>query len=233
MPESHAVLVVEFTGPSVSDGTLCTDRLAPSLLALSDALRFLNRLVNPDGVEAGLSVTKAEGGRFELGLLVWRTFENQIACLADCLVEILALKKWLEGGTDVAFAFNPAIGGEEVTAGDRRLAVSGGAWIGFRDAECGAACSRVAASLSTPGVDAVLCFSQNRTFELVASGRRIRVSLGEHHSFTAVMKDDAFNSRIVAGDILVVDLRVVQRMAGGTLLVEREIVKVREHRPTH
>ena len=233
MQESHAVLVVEFTGPSVSDGTLCTDRLAPSLLALSDALRFLNRLVNPDGVEAGLSVTKAEGGRFELGLLVWRTFENQIACLADCLVEILALKKWLEGGTDAAFAFNPAIGGFEVTAGDRRLAVSGGAWIGFRDAECGAACSRVAASLSTPGVDAVLCFSQNRTFELVASGRRIRVSLGEHHSFTAVMKDDAFNSRIVAGDILVVDLRVVQRMAGGTLLVEREIVKVREHRPNH
>ena len=205
----------------------------PSLLALSDALRFLNRLVNPDGVEAGLSVTKAEGGRFELGLLVWRTFENQIACLADCLVEILALKKWLEGGTDAAFAFNPAIGGGEVTAGDRRLAVSGGAWIGFRDAECGAACSRVAASLSTPGVDAVLCFSQNRAFELVASGRRIRVSLGEHHSFTAVMKDDAFNSRIVAGDILVVDLRVVQRMAGGTLLVEREIVKVREHRPNH
>lgn len=233
MPESHAVLVVEFTGPSVSDGTLCTDRLAPSLLALSDALRFLNRLVNPDGVEAGLSVTKAEGGRFELGLLVWRTFENQIACLADCLVEILALKKWLEGGTDAAFAFNPAIGGFEVTAGDRRLAVSGGAWIGFRDAECGAACSRVAASLSTPGVDAVLCLSQNRAFELVASGRRIRVSLGEHHSFTAVMKDDAFNSRIVAGDILVVDLRVVQRMAGGTLLVEREIVKVREHRPNH
>ncbi len=233
MPESHAVLVVEFTGPSVSDGTLCTDRLAPSLLALSDALRFLNRLVNPDGVEAGLSVTKAEGGRFELGLLVWRTFENQIACLADCLVEILALKKWLEGGTDAAFAFNPAIGGGEVTAGDRRLAVSGGAWIGFRDAECGAACSRVAASLSTPGVDAVLCLSQNRAFELVASGRRIRVSLGEHHSFTAVMKDDAFNSRIVAGDILVVDLRVVQRMAGGTLLVEREIVKVREHRPNH
>ena len=233
MPESHAVLVVEFTGPSVSDGTLCTDRLAPSLLALSDALRFLNRLVNPDGVEAGLSVTKAEGGRFELGLLVWRTFENQIACLADCLVEILALKKWLEGGTDAAFAFNPAIGGGEVTAGDRRLAVSGGAWIGFRDAECGAACSRVAASLSTPGVEAVLCFSQNRAFELVASGRRIRVSLGEHHSFTAVMKDDAFNSRIVAGDILVVDLRVVQRMAGGTLLVEREIVKVREHRPNH
>lgn len=83
MQESHAVLVVEFTGPSVSDGTLCTDRLAPSLLALSDALRFLNRLVNPDGVEAGLSVTKAEGGRFELGLWVWRTFENQIACLAD------------------------------------------------------------------------------------------------------------------------------------------------------
>lgn len=234
MPESHAVLVVEFTGPSVSDGTLCTDRLAPSLLALSDALRFLNRLVNPDGVEAGLSVTKAEGGRFELGLLVWRTFENQIACLADCLVEILALKKWLEGGTDAAFAFNPAIGGGgKVTAGDRRLAVSGGAWIGFRDAECGAACSRVAASLSTPGVDAVLCLSQNRAFELVASGRRIRVSLGEHHSFTAVMKDDAFNSRIVAGDILVVDLRVVQRMAGGTLLVEREIVKVREHRPNH
>ena len=233
MPESHAVLVVEFTGPSVSDGTLCTDRLAPSLLALSDALRFLNRLVNPDGVEAGLSVTKAEGGRFELGLLVWRTFENQIACFADCLVEILALKKWLEGGTDAAFAFNPAIGGFEVTAGDRRLAVSGGAWIGFRDAECGAACSRVAASLSTPGVDAVLCLSQNRAFELVASGRRIRVSLGEHHSFTAVMKDDAFNSRIVAGDILVVDLRVVQRMAGGTLLVEREIVKVREHRPNH
>lgn len=126
MQESHAVLVVEFTGPSVSDGTLCTDRLAPSLLALSDALRFLNRLVNPDGVEAGLSVTKAEGGRFELGLWVWRTFENQIACLADgvvdpvpcpaclladCLVEILALKKWLEGGTDAAFAFNPAIGG--------------------------------------------------------------------------------------------------------------------------
>lgn len=233
MPESHAVLVVEFTGPSVSDGTLCTDRLAPSLLALSDALRFLNRLVNPDGVEAGLSVTKAEGGRFELGLLVWRTFENQIACLADCLVEILALKKWLEGGTDAAFAFNPAIGGFEVTAGDRRLAVSGGAWIGFRDAECGAACSRVAASLSTPGVDAVLCLSQNRAFELVASGRRIRVSLGEHHSFTAVMKDDAFNSRIVAGDILVVDLRVVQHMAGDTLLVEREIVKVREHRPNH
>lgn len=95
-----------------------------------------------------------------------------------------------------------------MTAGDRRLAVSGGAWIGFRDAECGAACSRVAASLSTPGVDAVLCLSQNRAFELVASGRRIRVSLGEHHSFTAVMKDDAFNSRIVAGDILVVDLRV-------------------------
>ena len=233
MPESHAVLVVEFTGPSVSDGTLCTDRLAPSLLALSDALRFLNRLVNPDGVEAGLSVTKAEGGRFELGLLVWRTFENQIACLADCLVEILALKKWLEGGTDAAFAFNPAIGGVEVTAGDRRLAVSGGAWIGFRDDECGAACSRVAASLSTPGVDAVLCLSQNRAFELVASGRRIRVSLGEHHSFTAVMKDDAFNSRIVAGDILVVDLRVVQHMAGDTLLVEREIVKVREHRPNH
>lgn len=152
MQESHAVLVVEFTGPSVSDGTLCTDRLAPSLLALSDALRFLNRLVNPDGVEAGLSVTKAEGGRFELGLWVWRTFENQIACLADgvvdpvpcpaglladCLVEILALKKWLEGGTDAAFAFNPAIGGFEVTAGDRRLAVSGGAWIGFRDDECG------------------------------------------------------------------------------------------------
>lgn len=248
MQESHAVLVVEFTGPSVSDGTLCTDRLAPSLLALSDALRFLNRLVNPDGVEAGLSVTKAEGGRFELGLWVWRTFENQIACLADgvvdpvpcpaclladCLVEILALKKWLEGGTDAAFAFNPAIGGFEVTAGDRRLAVSGGAWIGFRDDECGAACSRVAASLSTPGVDAVLCLSQNRVFELAASGRRIRVSLGEHHSFTAVMKDDAFNSRIVAGDILVVDLRVVQRMAGGTLLVEREIVKVREHRPNH
>ncbi len=152
-----------------------------------------------------------------------------------------------------------------MTAGDRRLAVSGGAWIGFRDDECGAACSRVAASLSTPGVDAVLCLSQNRVFELAASGRaaferslfvrqltdavmtftvlvdsagmlegrRIRVSLGEHHSFTAVMKDDAFNSRIVAGDILVVDLRVVQRMAGGTLLVEREIVKVREHRPNH
>lgn len=251
MQESHAVLVVEFTGPSVSDGTLCTDRLAPSLLALSDALRFLNRLVNPDGVEAGLSVTKAEGGRFELGLWVWRTFENQIACL--------------EGGTDAAFAFNPAIGGFEVTAGDRRLAVSGGAWIGFRDDECGAACSRVAASLSTPGVDAVLCLSQNRAFELAASGRaaferslfvrqltdavmtftvlvdsagmlegrRIRVSLGEHHSFTAVMKDDAFNSRIVAGDILVVDLRVVQHMAGDTLLVEREIVKVREHRPNH
>ena len=269
MQESHAVLVVEFTGPSVSDGTLCTDRLAPSLLALSDALRFLNRLGNPDGVEAGLSVTKAEGGRFELGLWVWRTFENQIACpaglLADCLVEILALKKWLEGGTDAAFAFNPAIGGIEVTAGDRRLAVSGGAWIGFRDDECGAACSRVAASLSTPGVDAVLCLSQNRAFELAASGRaaferslfvrqltdavmtftvlvdsagmlegrRIRVSLGEHHSFTAVMKDDAFNSRIVAGDILVVDLRVVQHMAGDTLLVEREIVKVREHRPNH
>mgnify|MGYP000563982748 CR=1 FL=1 len=143
MQESHAVLVVEFTGPSVSDGTLCTDRLAPSLLALSDALRFLNRLVNPDGVEAGLSVTKAEGGRFELGLWVWRTFENQIACLADgvvdpvpcpaglladCLVEILALKKWLEGGTDAAFAFNPAIGGFEVTAGDRRRAVPGSAF---------------------------------------------------------------------------------------------------------
>lgn len=255
----------------------------PSCAVASRAERraqVLNRLVNPDGVEAGLSVTKAEGGRFELGLWVWRTFENQIACLADgvvdpvpcpaglladCLVEILALKKWLEGGTDAAFAFNPAIGGFEVTAGDRRLAVSGGAWIGFRDDECGAACSRVAASLSTPGVDAVLCLSQNRAFELAASGRaaferslfvrqltdavmtftvlvdsagmlegrRIRVSLGEHHSFTAVMKDDAFNSRIVAGDILVVDLRVVQHMAGDTLLVEREIVKVREHRPNH
>ena len=220
----------------------------PSCAVASRAERraqVLNRLVNPDGVV------------------------DPVPCpaglLADCLVEILALKKWLEGGTDAAFAFNPAIGGFEVTAGDRRLAVSGGAWIGFRDDECGAACSRVAASLSTPGVDAVLCLSQNRAFELAASGRaaferslfvrqltdavmtftvlvdsagmlegrRIRVSLGEHHSFTAVMKDDAFNSRIVAGDILVVDLRVVQHMAGDTLLVEREIVKVREHRPNH
>lgn len=246
MQESHAVLVVEFTGPSVSDGTLCTDRLAPSLLALSDALRFLNRLVNPDGVEAGLSVTKAEGGRFELGLWVWRTFENQIACLADgvvdpvpcpaglladCLVEILALKKWLEGGTDAAFAFNPAIGGFEVTAGDRRLAVSGGAWIGFRDDECGAAFER---SLFVRQLtDAVMTFTVLVDSAGMLEGRRIRVSLGEHHSFTAVMKDDAFNSRIVAGDILVVDLRVVQHMAGDTLLVKREIVKVREHRPNH
>lgn len=98
------------------------------------------------------------------------------------------------------------------------------------------------------GVDAVLCLSQNRAFELAASGRaaferslfvrqltdavmtftvlvdsagmlegrRIRVSLGEHHSFTAVMKDDAFNSRIVAATSLVVDLRVVQHMARAT-----------------
>lgn len=81
--------------------------------------------------------------------------------------------------------------------------------------------------------DAVMTFTVLVDSAGMLEGRRIRVSLGEHHSFTAVMKDDAFNSRIVAGDILVVDLRVVQRMAGGTLLVEREIVKVREHRPNH
>ena len=278
MQESNVALTIEYKGPSVDAGALFAETLTPSLLALSDALKALNRLVNPEGVEAEPSILKFEGGRFELNVRVRRTFDNQVDCLdddyvelvpcsaellVDGLLEILMLKKWLAGNMNATFAFNPKIGCFEVKDGERCLVVSGVAWMGFRDEDCCTACSRLAGALSVLGVTTLACSTENRAFVLTAAerafferssfvrrltdqvmtfsaiaqssgwldGHRIRISLGEHHAFDAVMKDEAFKGRIGAGDHIMIDLRVVQRMAGDTLIVEREIVKVHEHHP--
>lgn len=60
MQESNVALTIEYKGPSVDAGALFAETLTPSLLALSDALKALNRLVNPEGVEAEPSILKFE-----------------------------------------------------------------------------------------------------------------------------------------------------------------------------
>lgn len=161
-------MLLKFEGQSLDDHTMAVEDLAPSLIALSTAVKRTNALLNNEEVKVSLSINAVVPGSFGIDLIVAQDILGQITsmfssegmtayCNATTLVESLlglfAFKKWLAGRKATFEKKDESSWNVKV---DQNIyVITNNTYILYKDSECNSACSRVAAPLHSDGVDAM------------------------------------------------------------------------------
>ena len=184
MQKSSYSLGLTFAGSALQNHAACVKDLAPALLALSTAVKSLNRLINGDGAKVDLTINACTGGSFGFELTLAPDFLTQVSeffsgdratsgfnakTLFDCLIEILILKKWLQGRRDAEFKAAPDAATVSVTVENQTLVINWFTYLGFQDQACNESCSRLAEPLHQPGFDKLTVSTAEKLFELDAS----------------------------------------------------------------
>ena len=184
MQKSSYSLGLTFAGSALQNHAACVKDLAPSLLALSTAIDRLNRLINGDGANVDLTVNACTGGSFGFNLTLSPDFLFQVAelvsgdgatnvcdakTLVDCLIEILILKKWLQGRSNAEFKVAPDAKSVSVIVENKTLVINYFAYLGFKDQTCNEACLKVAEPLHQTGIDKLTVSTPEKLFELDSS----------------------------------------------------------------
>lgn len=183
MRTSSASFALKFEGPAVDAHTMRVDDLAPSLMALSSALTALNKTVNRDDAKVELSINAVKAGSFGIELSLNQDILTQVVnlmsgqgvtsvcnahTLVHCLIEILMLKKWLNGRTNATFTPNPEQTKVTVLIDNSTTTISYNSYIGIQDPICYDACSRIASPLHTEGIERLVVTSKESAFTLNA-----------------------------------------------------------------
>lgn len=191
MKSSFASFGLTFNGAALADHHMRVEDLAPSLLALSQAIDALNQTVNKNNAKVELSINAFRAGSFGIDLTLCQDFLAQVTgvltgsnvtsicnahTLVECVIEILMLKKWLQGRSDAHFEQVPETSTVKVTVDNRSININLYSYSGFLNQTCSEACSRIAAPLERSGVESMILSSKESSFELEAS---------EYERFTA------------------------------------------------
>ena len=184
MQKSSCSFGLAFAGSALDNHSARVEDLAPSLLALSTAINGLNSLVNKEEAKADLSINAFINGSFGIDLTLAQDFLSQVTgffagegitsicnakTLIDCIIEILLLKKWLQGRNDAEFKVEPDVKSVSVTVENKTIVINYFSYLGFRDPTCNEACSKVAQPLHQPGVDKLTVSTADKVFQLEAS----------------------------------------------------------------
>ncbi|MDL2060351.1 hypothetical protein MUN46_011565 [Mesosutterella sp. AGMB02718] len=182
MEKNSRSFAIRFEGPALDDHTMDVAQLAPALLAVNDALVELNSAVNKDDAKVRLKVSADfKPGSFiinltlDVGLLTQiQDFLLSPATTATCnaftlieaFIEILGLKKFLEGYKPDAVNWNEDKSKATIVFNNNTMIVNNYTYYGYKNIKCREACSRIADPLCQEGIDAISVATEQREFRL-------------------------------------------------------------------
>lgn len=183
MKTSSASFALKFEGPALDSHCMRIDDLASSLMALSAALTALNRAVNRDDAQVELSINAVKAGSFGIDLSLTQDILTQVTnllsgqsvavvcnayTLVNCVIEILLLKKWLNGRQNATFTPNAEKTKVTVVVDNSATTINYFSYVGFHNTVCNDACSRIAAPLRSSGIEQLEIASRETVFTLKA-----------------------------------------------------------------
>lgn len=172
MKKSTYSFKLKYEGAALDGHVMKVDDLAPSLLALSSVIGILNRQTNGSDINVELSVdAKFECGSFGILLSLCQDFGSQITdfligdvangicnakTLIECLIEIVMLKKWLQGSKPDSVVVSENKQQVTIVYKNEVNVVNVISYNGYMNQECNTACSKLANPLNENGIDRLL-----------------------------------------------------------------------------
>ena len=162
--------LLRYTGDAVSEGSMDVSHLAPSLLAVNNALTGLNTLVNQDKTKVSLKVNALNKGSFIVDFLLNQDILDQVGHLLtgtgvsayvnavaifESLVQILLLKKWLDGRTPDQVTVSPDHKKVTFFIGQQSITVNYITYLGYQSPTVNSECSKIVEPLHCNGVDSI------------------------------------------------------------------------------
>lgn len=168
MLDNQCRLLLKYEGEALSNHSMDVAQLAPSLLALNDAIQELNRQINGDQAKVTLKIdAPAKAGSIGIDLSLAQDFLSQVTgfltsggisavcnahTLVTCFLQIIMLKKYLKGRDPTLFIESKDETKTVLVIEQRRIVVNNFAIAGLANQVCTNACSRLADPLRNEGI---------------------------------------------------------------------------------
>ena len=170
MGNNQTSFLLRYEGAVLKNNVMNIDQLAPALVEMSAALTCLNGLLNNRDVRVSLSVKAFKAGSFGIDLQLAQDFLSQIGnvlagtgvsalCNADTLVhtllEVIFLKKWLNGRTPDLVIPDKAARQVTLQVNNTQITVSENVYVAYQNHEFQSHLAKIAEPLRTDGIDSV------------------------------------------------------------------------------
>ena len=170
MENNQTSFLLRYEGAVLTNNVMNIDQLAPALVEMSAALTCLNGLLNNRDVKVSLSVKAFKAGSFGIDLQLAQDFLSQIGnvlagtgvsalCNADTLVhtllEVIFLKKWLNGRTPELVIPDTATRKVTLQVNNTQITVSENVYVAYQNHEFQSHLAKIAEPLRTDGIDNV------------------------------------------------------------------------------
>ena len=170
MGSRQASLLLRYEGSALNSNAVPLDSFGPTLVEMSAALTCLNGLLNNRDVKVSLSVKAFKAGSFGIDLQLAQDFLSQIGnvlagtsvsalCNADTLVhtllEVIFLKKWLNGRTPELVLPDTAARKVTLQVNNTQITVSENVYVAYQNHEFQSHLAKIAEPLRTDGIDSV------------------------------------------------------------------------------
>ena len=170
MENNQTSFLLRYEGAVLNNNVMNIDQLAPALVEMSAALTCLNGLLNNRDVKVSLSVKAFKAGSFGIALQLAQDFLSQIGnvlagtgvsalCNADTLVhtllEVIFLKKWLNGRTPELVIPDTATRKVTLQVNNTQITVSENVYVAYQNHEFQSHLAKIAEPLRTDGIDSV------------------------------------------------------------------------------
>ena len=167
MENNQTSFLLRYEGAVLNNNVMNIDQLAPALVEMSAALTCLNGLLNNRDVKVSLSF---KAGSFGIDLQFAQDFLSQIGnvlagtgvsarCNADTLVhtllEVIFLKKWLNGRTPELVIPDTATRKVTLQVNNTQITVSENVYVAYQNHEFQSHLAKIAEPLRTDGIDSV------------------------------------------------------------------------------
>ena len=170
MENNQTSFLLRYEGAVLKNNVMNIDQLAPALVEMSAALTSLNGLLNNHDVKVSLSVKAFKAGSFGIDLQLAQDFLSQIGnvlagtgvsalCNADTLVhtllEVIFLKKWLNGRTPDLVIPDKAARQVTLQVNNTQITVSENVYVAYQNHEFQSHLAKIAEPLRSDGIDSV------------------------------------------------------------------------------
>ncbi len=169
MSGNQCKLLLKYEGAALDNHSMDVAQLAPSLLALNEAIQELNKLVNNGQTRVTLKIDDPiKSGSIGIDLSIVQDFLSQVTnfltsgeisafcnakTLAESILQIVMLRRYLQGRDPSLFVSSRTVSETVLVIDNRHFTINNVAYVGLSNLSCTNACSRLADPLHYEGVD--------------------------------------------------------------------------------
>ena len=159
-----------YEGPVLTNSTIDVADLAPALLNINEALSSINSMINKNDARVNLQVRAFNRGYFIIDFVLNQDFLAQVGALfagvavtgtcnaynlIKCLIDTVALKKWLSGNKPDKVDISDDKSNVTIYYNDHSRTINYYSYCAWKNPKTNAACSKIVEPLKSEGLDSV------------------------------------------------------------------------------